>query len=119
VKSLVDRLEPGIWMLFGLGFVVGSLLLPAWIFSLGIAAPLGWLPADALSFERAHALASNPLGRLLLLALIALPLWNAANHLRHFSIDLGGFERDGVVAPFLYGAAALLSVVAIYAVFRI
>jgi fumarate reductase subunit D len=117
--TLIDRLEPGIWALFGAGFMVGSLLLPAWIFALGIAAPLGWIPVEALSFERAHALAAGPLGRLLLLALIALPIWNGANHLRHFLIDLGGYERDKSVAPLLYAGAALLSVVAIAAVARI
>lgn len=106
-------------MLFGAGFMVGSLLLPAWIFAVGIAAPLGWIPADALGFERAHALASNPLGRLVLLALIALPIWNGANHLRHFLIDLGGYDRDSSVAPVVYLGAAVLSVVAIAAVVRI
>jgi fumarate reductase subunit D len=106
-------------MLFGAGFMVGSLLLPAWIFAVGIAAPLGWIPADALGFERAHALASNPLGRLVLLALIALPIWNGANHLRHFLIDLGGYDRDSRVAPLVYLGAAALSVVAIVAVVRI
>jgi fumarate reductase subunit D len=106
-------------MLFGGGFMVGSLLLPAWIFAIGIAAPLGWIPVDALSFERAHGLASSLIGRLLLLALIALPLWNGANHLRHFLIDLGGYDRDSSVAPLIYLGAAVLSVVAIVAVVRI
>jgi len=119
VKTLIEKIEPFIWVLFGAGFMVGSLLLPAWVFTFGIAQPLGWVPEGALAFERAHALASNPIGRLLLLALIALPLWNAANHLRHFSIDLGGYERDGAVAPLLYAGAAVLSVVAIVAVVQL
>ena len=46
-------------------------------------------------------------------------LWNAANHLRHFSIDFGGYDRDGAVAPLLYGGAAVLTVVAIAAVVRL
>ncbi len=116
MKALIERIEPLIWVLFGAGFMVGSLLLPAWVFTFGIAQPLGWVPDGALAFERAHALAANPLGKLLLLALIALPIWNAANHLRHFSIDLGGYERDGAVAPLLYAGALVLSVVAIVAV---
>lgn len=119
MKALVDRIEPGIWVLFGAGFMVGSLLLPAVILVVGVAAPLGLVPAEALGFERLHGLAASPLGRLVLLALIVLPLWNGANHLRHFLIDLGGYERDGTVAPVLYGAAAVLSVVAIAAVVRI
>ncbi len=117
--KLVARIEPGIWALFGAGFMVGSLLLPAWIFVVWIAAPLGWVPAEALGYERAHALAAGPIGRLLLLALIVLPLWNGANHLRHWLIDLGGYARDGVMAPLLYASAAVFSVVAIAAVVRL
>lgn len=117
--KLIARIEPGIWALFGAGFMVGSLLLPAWIFVVWIAAPLGWVPAESLGYERAHALAANPIGRLLLLALIVFPLWNGANHLRHWLIDLGGYERDGAMAPLLYAAAAAFSLVAIVAVVRL
>ncbi len=119
MSGLIHRIEPGIWALFGAGFMVGSLLLPAFIFVVWIAAPLGWVPAEALSYERIHGLASHPIGRVVCLALVALPLWNAANHLRHWLIDLGGYSRDGVMAPLIYGAAAVLSVVAIVAVVRI
>ena len=119
MKALIAKIEPGIWVLFGAGFMVGSLLLPAWVFMVGLAGPLGWAPPEAMAYERAYALASSPIGRLVLLALIVLPLWNAANHLRHFSIDLGGYERDGAVAPLLYAGAAVLSVVAIAAVVRL
>jgi len=119
VKQLVDRVEPGIWALFGAGFMVGSLLLPAWIFVVGIAWPLGWVPADALAFDRAYALGASLPGRLVLLALIALPIWNAANHLRHWLIDWGGYDRDRVVAPLLYLLAAALSVLAVVAVVRL
>lgn len=119
MKNLIARIEPLIWVLFGAGFMVGSLLLPAWIFMVGIAGPLGLTPPDAMSFERVHALAASLLGRLVLLALIALPVWNGANHLRHFLIDLGGYDRDGAVAPLLYAAAAVVSVVAIAAVIRL
>ncbi len=119
MKHFIAKIEPIVWVLFGAGFMVGSLLLPAWVFTFGIALPLGWVPEGALTYERAYALGSHPIGRLLLLALIVLPLWNAANHLRHFSIDLGGYERDGAVAPLLYAGAAVLSVVAIVAVVQL
>ncbi len=119
MKHLIAKIEPLIWVLFGAGFMVGSLLLPAWIFMLGLAGPLGWAPPEAMAYERAYALASSPIGRLLLLALIVLPLWNAANHMRHFSIDLGGYERDGTVAPLLYAGAAVVSVLAVAAVVRL
>ncbi len=116
MKHLIARLEPVIWALFGGGFFVGCLLMPAFIFMICIAAPLGWLPADALSYERAHALASHPIGRLVFLALIVFPFWNGANHLRHFVIDLRGIRSDGLVASACYGAALVVTVIAVVAV---
>jgi len=119
MKHLIARLEPVIWALFGGGFFVGCLLMPAFIFTIFIAAPLGWLPADALSYERAHALAANPIGRLVLLALVVLPFWNGANHLRHFMIDLRGVRGDTLFAPLCYGAALLVTGIAVVAVGRL
>jgi len=119
VKQLILRLEPVIWFLFGGGFLVGCMLFPAYIFAFGIAAPLGWVPDDALSYERVHGLAASLPGRLLLLVMIVFPLWNGLNHLRHFAIDLAGDRHDGWVAPLCYGAALLFSLLAIVAVVRL
>ena len=55
----------------------------------------------------------------MLLALIALPLWKAAHHLRSLSIDFGGASRDAAVATLLYGFALLGSVAGIVAVLRL
>lgn len=119
MKSLVLRLEPVIWFLFGGGFMVGCLLYPATIFAVGIAAPLGWIPEDALAYERVAGLAASLPGRLLLLAMVVFPLWNGLNHLRHFAIDLGGSRRDAWIAPLCYAAALVLSLVAVVAVVRL
>jgi fumarate reductase subunit D len=112
-------MEPVIWFLFGGGFFIGCLFYPALLFTVGIAAPLGWVPDDALAFERVLGLASSPIGRLLLLAMIVFPLWNGLNHLRHFVIDLNGTRHDGWVAPLCYGAAVVFSLVAVVAVVRL
>ena len=119
MKDLILRLEPVIWFLFGGGFFVGCLFFPATIFSIGIAAPLGWIPAEALSYERVAALAASLPGRLLLLAMLIFPLWNGFNHVRHFAMDLGGAGRDAWIAPLCYGAALLLSGVGLVAVIRL
>ncbi len=119
MKKLLLELEPVIWLLFGQGIMIGTMLLTAWLAVVGVGVPLGLVPAEALDFERAHRLAANPIGRLVLLGLIALPLWKGAHHLRHVSLDMGGLERDTVVAPLLYGAAALGSALAIAAVVRL
>jgi len=119
MKHLLLRLEPLIWLLFGLGILVGTMLLTGWLLVFAVAAPLGMLPAGALAFDRIHEFAANPIGRLLLLALIALPLWKGAHHLRTLSIDFGGVSRDPAVALLLYGIALLGSALGVLAVIRL
>lgn len=107
MKRLLQVLEPLFWMLFGLGGVAAALLLPALFFCLAIAAPLGWISPEAVSFHRMYALASNPLGRLVLALVPSLVFWHAANHLRHFALDLGLGAVDIPLAYALYGLALL------------
>ena len=119
MKAWLLRLEPVIWLLFGQGILIGTMLLTSWVLVLGLLVPLGVVPADALAFERAHRLAANPIGRLVLFAIAALPLWKGAHHLRSLAIDFGGAQRDALVASALYGVAALGSLLALAAVLRI
>ncbi len=125
MKRLLLRIEPAIWLLFGQGILIGTILLTGWLLVVGIAVPLGLalglelVPAQALSYERAHMLASHWVGRLVLLGLIALPLWKGAHHLRSLSMDFGGAARDTAVAAVLYALAALGSLLAICAVVRL
>lgn len=119
MRGMLLRLEPVLWLLFGAGIMVGTLLLPGYLLTVTLGAPLGLLPEGALSFERAHAIFSNPLGRLLLLALIALPLWKGAHHTRALVVDLLGHHADGVAGPLLYAVAAVGSLLAIWAVIAI
>ncbi len=119
MKHPLLKLEPLIWLLFGQGILLGTVLLTGWLLVVGLAIPLGIVPADALSYERAHRLASHVVGRLILLGLIVLPLWKGAHHMRHIFIDFGGARRDALVAPLLYLIAALGSALALVAVIRI
>jgi fumarate reductase subunit D len=116
VKALLLRLEPVIWLLFGLGIMLGTILLPAYLLTVTLGAPLGLLPEGALAYERAHAIASNPIGRLVLLAIIALPLWKGAHHLRSLFADWLGHGPDGLVGTLLYAIATIGSLAGIYAV---
>jgi fumarate reductase subunit D len=119
MKEVLLRIEPVIWLLFGQGILVGTILLTGWVIAVGLLVPMGIVSAEALSYERAYGLASNIIGRLILLALIALPLWKGAHHLRSLSVDMGGGERDGVVGTVLYLVAAVGSLAAILAVVRL
>jgi len=119
MRALLLKLEPIIWLLFGQGIMIGTMLLTGWILVVGLAIPLGIVPADALSFDRAYELGSTLIGRLVLAALVALPLWKGAHHLRSLALDFGGVERDAFVAGVLYAIALAGSVVAIVAVVRL
>jgi fumarate reductase subunit D len=119
VKALLLRLEPIIWLLFGGGIMIGTLLLPGYLMTVTLAGPLGLLPDGALAFERVHAIASNPIGRVLLLAIIALPLWKGAHHTRALAVDMLGHHSDALVGSLLYAVAAVGSVLGILAVLAI
>ena len=116
---LIIPIEPIIWLLFGQGILIGTILLTGWVLAVGLLVPLGFASEGALAFERAHRLGASPLGRLLLLAIAALPLWKGAHHLRSLLIDFGGIGRDAAVATLLYVIAALGSLLAIAAVVRL
>lgn len=119
MKSFLLRIEPVIWLLFGQGIMIGTMLLTGWVLVIGLLIPLGIVPAEALSFERANMLGSNIVGRLLLGALLVLPLWKGAHHVRSLAVDFGGGERDAVVGSLLYLIATVGSIVAIVAVVRL
>ena len=119
MKHPLLKLEPLIWLLFGQGILLGTVLLTPWVLVVGLGVPLGIVPADALAYERAYALGSHIVGRLVLLGLIVLPLWKGAHHMRHTLIDFGGARRDALVAPLLYLIATVGSVLAVVAVVRL
>ncbi len=117
MKHLLLKLEPLIWIMFGQGILIGTMLLTGWLLVVGVAAPLGIV--EPLSYSRALDLGGSLIGRLVLLALIVLPLWKGAHHTRHIFIDMGGGDRDATVAPLLYAVASLGSLLAIVAVIRL
>lgn len=125
MRALLLKLEPIIWLMFGQGILIGTMLLTGWILVVGLLIPLGLVDASALSYERAHGLATYwlfgvlPIGQLVLAALLILPLWKGAHHIRSLFIDFGGAERDGAVGGLLYGIAVVGSVMALVGVVRL
>jgi fumarate reductase subunit D len=118
------RLHALWWGLFAVGGMTAALLLPIHILFQGILAPLGLVPvvgkivgADGLdvraSYESMRAALANPLVKLYLLALIALPLYHVAHRLLYVTIDL----RLGIPRPLLsllfYGGAVVGTLITI------
>ena len=119
MKHLLLKLEPLIWVMFGQGILLGTVLLTGWILVVNLGVPLGVISGEGLAYPRALDLAGSLPGRLVLAALCALPLWKGAHHMRHVSIDAGGEDRDVIVAPLLYVIATLGTLAAILAVVRL
>ena len=121
MRALLLKLEPIIWLLFGQGILIGTILLTPFVLVVGVLIPLGIVDASALSYQRAHSIATAsflglPIGQLILAAILVLPLWKGAHHVRSLLIDFGGGERDGAVGSLLYAIALIGSVVGIVAV---
>ena len=104
--------EPVFWSLFGAGGMLTAFLTPVMILVTGILVPLG-VPLDGLTYETMHAFAGNWLGKLILLAILSLPLWHAAHRIFHGLHDLGVRGNRTALMAATYGVAALLSVVAV------
>jgi fumarate reductase subunit D len=103
VKKFLLAIEPLIWGPFVTGNFLTPLFFPALILALGIAWPLGLVPAEALAYERVHGIATNPVFVIGVLVLLPLALLAGSHHLRHAVIDAGGGEHDTRTAPLLYG----------------
>jgi fumarate reductase subunit D len=106
-------IAPLFWLLFGAGGMLAALFGPALILLTGVMIPHGWgVPERLGDYAHALALARNPFGKLVLLAVIALLFWHAAERLFLTLHDM----RAGPV-PLLrcitYGSAALLSVLVV------
>ncbi len=102
--------KPVVWVVFAGGGTLAAFVLPAIIFSLSLGVALGWIPLEALSYERAVAGMQSPLAKLAAFAVTVLILWHAAHRLRITAHDLGVYA-DGVVMFICYGIAALGTVV--------
>jgi len=100
--------KPILWLPFAAGGLVAALITPILIFITGVLVPAGFI---YLSYEKVVALAHNPVGKLVLLGLVALPTWHAAHRLRMTAHDLGLGGGVAVKAA-CYGSALVLILVA-------
>ena len=88
---------PVFWLLFGAGGMLSALVGPVLVVITGIAVPLGLLPPDALDHAHLLALARHPLGKLALLAVVALsaPKWSICSSGRPSSGRASRLRREG------------------------
>lgn len=100
------------WFMFAQGGVLAAILLPVHILFQGILGPLGVVKVVEPDNT---AILSNPIVKLYLLVLIAIPFFHFAHRLRYLLVDLGVPAARGVPAQVVfYGGAILVTIVAVY-----
>jgi fumarate reductase subunit D len=107
--------KPILWLPFAAGGLVAALITPILIFITGVLVPAGFL---SLSYEKVVVFAHNPIGKLILFGLVALPAWHAAHRLRMTAHDLGLGGGVAVKAA-CYGSAFVLILAAAVALLTI
>ena len=105
--------DPFFWSLFGAGGALSALILPAFLFLVGVATPLGWV--DGPSYESLKMVLLHPLGRIVSFFLVSLSLFHWAHRFRFTLYD--GLQLKHLfqlIAVICYGGALAGSVVAGY-----
>jgi fumarate reductase subunit D len=108
--------EPFWWGLFAVGGVVAAFLVPIHLFLHGLAVPLGWI---SLSHAEMLALAGQPLIKVYLIVLIALPLYHWAQRFRFILEDVGLHGLRTPIAVLSYGGALVGTAVTLWVLWRI
>ena len=109
-------MEPFWWSLFSVGGVVAAFLVPVHLFLHGLAIPLGWV---SVSHARMLALVSQPLVKIYLFVLIALPFYHCFHRLRFVLEDLGIHGFRAPIAVLCYGSAIVGTVATLWVLIRV
>ena len=103
------------WFMFSQGGLIAAVLLPVHILVQGILGPLGLVPVVDRHYETWINILGNPIVKLYLLVLIAVPFFHFAHRLRYLLVDLGVAAAKSVPAQVIfYGAAVLVTAVTIW-----
>ena len=109
--------EPIAWSLFGAGGMVLAFMAPALIIITGVLLPLAAADQAHTVYLTALTLATHPLGKLLLLVIIALPLFHTGHRMYHGLHDLHIYGPKWLLLGLFYGGATVLSLVAAFLLF--
>jgi fumarate reductase subunit D len=103
------------WFMFAQGGVIAAILIPAHVVVQGILGPLGIVPVVDRHYDTWVNLLGNPLVKLYLLVLIAVPFYHFAHRLRYLLVDLGIPAAKSVPAQVVfYGGAVGVTLITIW-----
>jgi fumarate reductase subunit D len=103
------------WFMFAQGGGLAALIIPVHILVQGVLGPLGFVRVVDRHYDTWISILGNPIVKLYLLALIALPFFHFAHRLRYLLVDLGfpaAKHRPAQVV--FYGGAVVVTVVTIW-----
>jgi fumarate reductase subunit D len=103
------------WFMFANGGGLAALVLPVHILVQGILGPLGIVPVVDRHYDTWISILGNPIVKLYLLVLIALPFFHFAHRLRYLLVDLGVPAAKSMPAQVIfYGGAVAVTLVAVW-----
>jgi fumarate reductase subunit D len=103
------------WFMFSQGGLFAAVLLPVHILVQGILGPLGVVPVVDRHYDTWISILGNPIVKLYLLVLIALPFFHFAHRLRYLLVDVGVPAAKSTPAQVLfYGGAVAVTLVTVW-----
>ena len=103
------------WFLFSQGGVIAALLIPVHVLIQGILGPLTVVPVVDRHYDTWVQILGNPLVKLYLLVLIAVPFFHFAHRIRYLLVDFGVHAAKGTPAQVVfYGGAVAVTLVTIW-----
>lgn len=103
------------WFMFAQGGVVAAILIPVHVLIQGILGPLGSVHVVDQHYDTWVDVVGNPIVKLYLLVLIAVPFFHFAHRLRYLLVDFGVQAARGTLAQVVfYGGAVAVTLVTIW-----
>ncbi len=103
------------WFLFAQGGVIAAVLIPVHVLIQGILGPLGVVPVVDRHYDTWVSVLGNPIVKLYLLVLIAVPFFHFAHRLRYLLVDFGVHAAKSVPAQAVfYGGAVVVTLITIW-----
>ena len=109
--------EPVLWLLFSAGGMISAVVFPMLLIITGVILPFEL--AGEVTFERIHNALKNPVVKLVLFFVIALPFFHWAHRFRFTLVDIGLKPISFLISTLCYGGAVVGSLLTLYTLLRI
>ena len=109
--------EPVLWLLFSAGGMISAMVFPMLLIITGVILPFEL--AGEVNFERIHNAVKNPVVKLVLFFVIALPFFHWAHRFRFTLIDIGLKPISFLISLLCYGGAITGTIVAAFILWKI